>query len=78
MYCVGIDIGSTASKLVVMDKDKEEILAHKVQPSGWNMRETSAAIEDWLKQENYYEGSCIVATGYGRISVPYADRKSVV
>ena len=41
MYYVGIDIGSTASKTVVMDAAKNEILARKLMPSGWNSREKS-------------------------------------
>lgn len=34
MYNIGIDIGSTASKVVVMNEDKSEIVEKKVMPSG--------------------------------------------
>ncbi len=74
MYHIGIDIGSTASKLIVMDDSKEKILEKKVMPSGWNMRETSENIKNWLDEEGYLSDSFVVATGYGRISVPYADK----
>lgn len=70
---VGIDIGSTASKVAIMDDDKKEILYTKLLPSGWNSRETGEEIKDWIKSLNLGDVG-IVATGYGRISVPYADK----
>lgn len=42
-------------------------------PSGWNSRETGEEIKDWIKSLNLGDVG-IVATGYGRISVPYADK----
>ncbi|MCI7404421.1 MULTISPECIES: acyl-CoA dehydratase activase [unclassified Pyramidobacter] len=70
----GIDIGSTASKAVVMDEAKERILERKIMPSGWNGRETAAEFLDWLRSLGYArEELRITATGYGRVSVPYAD-----
>lgn len=74
MYNIGIDIGSTASKVVVMNEDKSEIVEKKVMPSGWNMRETSDWIYSWLDEGGYVDDSTIVATGYGRISVPYSNQ----
>lgn len=76
MVNVGIDIGSTASKVVVMDDKKENIIAKKIMPSGWNSKETSETIHKWLNGDLGYEDDDmhIVATGYGRISVPYADK----
>lgn len=73
MY-IGIDIGSTASKVAILDEKKERIVEKKVIPSGWNMRETSEELLRWLKEQNYYEDSVIVATGYGRVSVPFAKK----
>lgn len=70
---VGIDIGSTASKVVVLDEDKKTILHTKLCPSGWNSRETSEDIKNWLESLDLGEMR-IVATGYGRVSVPYADK----
>lgn len=74
MHLIGIDIGSTASKVVVMDHTAKDIIEKKVMPSGWNMRETSENIKTWLDQGGYLTDSTVVATGYGRISVPYADK----
>lgn len=73
MKHVGIDIGSTASKVAIMDDDKNEILYTKILPSGWNSRETGEEIKDWVESLNLGDVG-IVATGYGRISVPYADK----
>lgn len=75
MYYVGIDIGSTASKVVVMGEDKEEILHRRLLPSGWNSKETGLEILRWLKELGLTrEEVRIVATGYGRVSVEYADK----
>lgn len=73
MVYVGIDIGSTASKVAVLDDKKEKILYTKLLPSGWNSRETGEEIKKWLESLDLGEMK-IVATGYGRISVPYADK----
>ena len=74
MNYVGIDMGSTCTKVIVMDED-QKIIFYKVMPTGWNCIETSQTILDLLaeqgiKRENF---KC-VATGYGRISVPYMDK----
>ena len=74
MYYVGIDIGSTASKTVVMDEKKVEILHQKILPSGWNSKETGQNILEWVKEVIEKEEFVVTATGYGRISVPFADK----
>lgn len=71
-YYVGIDIGSTASKVAVLC---DGALADAfVLPTGWNGRETARQIYDILTQKDYTENMRCVATGYGRVSVDYADR----
>lgn len=74
MYYVGIDIGSTASKTVIMDVSKQNILYKKIMPSGWNSKETGLAILDWIKEMLGNNEFTVTATGYGRISVPFADK----
>ncbi|MDF2883399.1 MAG: hgdC 2 [Clostridiaceae bacterium] len=73
MYCIGIDIGSTASKVCVMENDT---ICHTLAlPTGWSSVKTAEQIKRSLQQLNYIsESTKIVATGYGRISVPYADK----
>lgn len=74
MYYVGIDIGSTASKTVIMDSGKKNILHKKVMPSGWNSKETGLSILNWVKEILREEDFSVTATGYGRISIPFADK----
>lgn len=73
MYGVGIDIGSTAAKVAV-SKDYN-VISKFVLPSGWNSRDTAKDIYKLLGEKGITsENAKIVATGYGRISVPYADK----
>lgn len=73
-YYVGIDIGSTCAKTVVMDRERK-ILHRLLQPTGWSSVDTAQAILEQLHERGItQEMASIVATGYGRISVPYADK----
>ncbi|MBQ7578079.1 MAG: CoA activase [Synergistaceae bacterium] len=75
MFYAGIDIGSTAAKAVVLDDGKKNILAKKLMPSGWNSKETANELLTWLESQNFSRAETrIIATGYGRVSVPYADK----
>lgn len=75
MYYVGIDIGSTAAKAIIMTEDKKEILYSVLMPTGWSSKETAGNIYNWLNERNITnENSRVTATGYGRVSVPYADK----
>lgn len=74
MNFVGIDIGSTSAKTVVMDENKE-IIFKSVLPTGWSSVETAKSIDKQLEDQGITkENSKVIATGYGRISVPYADK----
>lgn len=74
MQYIGIDIGSTSAKTAVLD-DNKNLIYHFVQPTGWSSIETAEAIRVNLVQHGYDpEGSVTVATGYGRVSVPYANK----
>lgn len=73
MNYVGIDIGSTASKVVVRG-DHE---MHFVLPTGWSSKETTAIIKERLLAEGVdvtSEDTKVVATGYGRVAVDFADK----
>lgn len=74
MYRVGIDIGSTSAKVVAMNMS-DEIIYKKVLPTGWSSLETAQYIQaDLAKHEIEKANSMVVATGYGRVSVPYAHK----
>lgn len=72
MYYIGIDIGSTASKVAVLDG--EEFISYFTKPTGWSSVETAENIKNRLTEDGYFENSIVVATGYGRVSVPYAKK----
>ena len=73
MNYVGIDIGSTASKVVV--RGEKEL--HFVLPTGWSSKETTMTIRERLLKEGIDvedEKTRVVATGYGRVAVDFADK----
>lgn len=73
-YYTGIDIGSTASKVVVLSETGME--DHFVLPTGWSSKETAHDIAQRLEAGGHPVGGDmkIVATGYGRVAVDYADK----
>ena len=65
------------TKVVIMDED-EEICARVVGPTGAEHRRlANKVMEEALEQANlsFGEISYVIATGYGRINVPFADRQ---
>ena len=61
-YYVGIDIGSTGSKVAVVDGKS---LVHYFNfPTGWNSKETANEIYRRLKEKSFTENMRCVATGY--------------
>lgn len=72
MYYVGIDIGSTASKVAVIGEQKIQF----VLPTGWSSKETTQTIRERLNEDGIdvaSEDTKVVATGYGRVAVDFAD-----
>ena len=73
-FSIGIDIGSTSTKTAVLDENGTPALLF-VQPTGWSSVDTAEAVRQHLIQKGYNPAlfPC-VATGYGRVAVPYADK----
>ena len=71
-YYIGIDIGSTASKVVVIDDEK--LIDSFCIPTGWNSKETANTIMQKLKENGLSNSMSCAATGYGRVCVEYADK----
>jgi predicted CoA-substrate-specific enzyme activase len=71
-YHVGIDIGSTAAKVVVMEGDR--VKDSFTLPTGWNGRETAQTIYQRLEELGIATSMGCVATGYGRVCVDFADK----
>ncbi len=74
-YSIGIDIGSTSAKTVVVDENKNIIFTN-LQPTGWSSIETAEGIRKLLIEQGFDPAGAekVIATGYGRISVPYATK----
>ena len=73
MHSIGIDIGSTSAKVAVMEASSSEIKELFLLPTGWSSADTAMLIKERVLALNLGE-LYFTATGYGRISVPYADK----
>ncbi|MBS5450251.1 MAG: CoA activase [Coriobacteriia bacterium] len=97
MHYVGVDIGSTATKIAVMGLPAEAVTAFAgdeaaaartaakdgslalertlLAPTGYSSVDAAERALGMLEEAGYPKGSfACVATGYGRIAVPYADK----
>ncbi len=77
MPFAGIDIGSTMTKVVIAEHD-EKILASVIGPTGAAHRHIGLTLTDeCIKKAGlaFEQIEFIVATGYGRINVPFADKQ---
>jgi predicted CoA-substrate-specific enzyme activase len=73
----GIDVGSLSTDCVVLN-EKEEILSYSITETGANSTEAAEkSLDEALVRAGVQRDKIkrIVATGYGRISVPFADKK---
>ncbi len=73
MNYIGIDIGSTASKVVVLGNKEIKFILQ----TGWSSKETASLIKEKLQSMDIdvnSDDSKIIATGYGRVAVDFADK----
>ncbi|MEW5947232.1 MAG: acyl-CoA dehydratase activase [bacterium] len=76
MFFGGIDIGSLTVDMVIVD-GSEKIVAYNIIHTGANSRVAARkCFDETLEKAGITEGDLkfIVATGYGRVSVPFAGR----
>ena len=76
MYFAGIDIGSTMTKIVILKNGERK--AQVIGPTGAEHRHrANEVMEKALQQAGiaFEDLTYVVATGYGRINVPFADRQ---
>jgi predicted CoA-substrate-specific enzyme activase len=74
-YFAGIDVGSTMTKAVVLNKG---LVALIIGPTGPEQRRlANKVMEEALRRASlsFQAITYIVSTGYGRINVPFADRQ---
>jgi len=74
-YFAGIDVGSTMTKAVILNKG---IIASIIGPTGPEQRRlANRVMEEVLNKAaiSFQAITYIVSTGYGRINVPFADKQ---
>lgn len=74
-YVLGIDSGSTSTNAVIMDGNKKIIAKGSVRTGAKTSGSAEKILEDILKTAGLKREdlSMIVSTGYGRVSIPFAD-----
>ena len=75
MYVMGIDSGSTSTNAVIMDENRR-IIASAVVRTGAKSGESARKILEEITQKagcSREDLSWIISTGYGRVSIPFAD-----
>ena len=74
MLGIGIDIGSTATKVAVLN-EAGELVRTEVRPTGFSSVEAAEGVRTLLEEDGCLaQPHAVVATGYGRVAVPYADK----
>lgn len=76
MIGIGIDIGSTAAKAAVVDGEGS-VAWTCVQPTGFSSVDAAERLREALAAAGYdvtADDVRVVATGYGRVAVPYAHK----
>ncbi len=76
MPTAGIDVGSLTAEVVILEQD--QILSYVIRPTGANSRRAAEmAMEEALNKAELSSSdlSCVVATGYGRISIDFVDKR---
>ena len=77
MLVAGIDVGSLSAETVILNESKE-VVTYNIIPTGPNSRLAAEESFDRALSEAGIGRDRIdftIATGYGRISIPFADKK---
>ena len=76
MYTMGIDVGSASSKIVIL-KDGNEIAVSDVVQAGTGTSGPKRVLDETFSKTSLTleDMDYIIATGYGRCSVPYATKQ---
>lgn len=77
LYFAGLDLGSTMTKVVIIDKSEKMLARVESHTSAEHRRLANKVMEQALEQAElpFKAIAYVVATGYGRINVPFADRQ---
>lgn len=72
-YSIGVDIGSTAAKAAVVRDG--EVACTVCVPTGYSSVDAAERLRVALAEAGFpVEGGTVVATGYGRVAVPFAEK----
>lgn len=73
----GLDLGSTMTKVAIIDEDAAIIARVESHTGAEHRHLANKVMEQALEQArlSFAEITYVVATGYGRINVPFADRQ---
>ncbi len=77
IYFAGIDLGSTMTKVVIVNEE-EQVCSSVISHTGAEHRRlANKVMEEALGKASLSIGeiSYVIATGYGRINIPFADRQ---
>ncbi len=77
LYFAGLDLGSTMTKVVIIDKSEKMLARLESHTGAEHRRLANKVMEQALEQAElpFKAIAYVVATGYGRINVPFADRQ---
>ena len=71
---IGVDIGSTATKVAMVDATGG-LVRTELMPTGFSSVDAAErARAAMIQRDSPFVSSRVVATGYGRVAVPYADK----
>ncbi|MEA2016287.1 MAG: acyl-CoA dehydratase activase [Actinomycetota bacterium] len=77
MYTCGIDVGSVSTEVVILNSENDKIESYVITPTGSNNKNAAqTGFEKSLSQAELERDdiTSVVATGYGRINIPFADK----
>ncbi|HSH36838.1 acyl-CoA dehydratase activase [Schnuerera sp.] len=76
MISIGIDVGSVAAKIAAYDGEK--IIATGLLPTGWSPKGVGEQLLEEILEKiktPKKKVKSIIGTGYGRVSLPFVDKK---
>lgn len=75
IYVMGIDSGSTSTNAVILNENREIIASAVIRTGAKSGESAQRILEEILQKANLQRSDLtkIVSTGYGRVSIPFAD-----
>ena len=76
MYVLGIDSGSTSTNAVLLNQEKQIVAWRVLRTGAKSANSADRILEDIIESAGIVREDIknILSTGYGRVSIPYADR----